>query len=102
PAALLAAAGDENPEDILFKGFEMAVFPDALDEGANQDIGYMPGRLKWLLADSLVKLGAKILNSDITGFVHKDRMLLTGDSPFAANNLGILAADELLKKVQTL
>lgn len=102
PAALLAAAVDEKPENFLFKGFEMAVFPDALDEGANQDIGYMPGRLKWLLADSLIKLGAKILNSDITGFVHKDRMLLTGDSPLAANNLGILAADELLKKVQTL
>ena len=28
----------------------MAVFPDSLDKGANQDIDYMPGKLKWLLA----------------------------------------------------
>ena len=77
----------------------MAVFPDSLDEGANQDIGYMPGKLKWLLAEKLTKLGVKIMNKDITGFVHKDRNVLTGDSPLAANNLGILAANELLDMV---
>ena len=74
----------------------MAVFPDSLDEGTNQDIGYMPGKLKWLLAEKLQKLGVKIVNKDITGLVHKDRNVLTGDSPLAANNLGILAANELL------
>ena len=30
---------------------------------------------------------------------HKDRNLLTGDSPLAANNLGILAVNELLVKM---
>ncbi|MGX2949593.1 hypothetical protein ACWIUA_01610 [Ursidibacter sp. B-7004-1] len=35
----------------------------------------------------------------ITGQVHQDRKLLTGDSPLASNNLGILAANELLKTV---
>lgn len=98
PAALLAASIGENT--FLFDGFEMAVFPDSLDEGANQEIGYMPGRLKWLLAESLEKLGVKVLNKDITGFVHKDRNVLTGDSPLAANNLGILAANELLAMVE--
>ena len=44
----------------------------------------------------LTKLEVKIMNKDITGFVHKDRNVLTGDSPLAANNLGILAANELL------
>ena len=94
PAALLAASLNETK--FLFDGFEMAVFPDSLDEGANQDIGYMPGKLKWLLAEKLQKLGVKIVNKDITGLVHKDRNVLTGDSPLAANNLGILAANELL------
>lgn len=98
PAALIAAS--LNEDKYLFDGYEIAVFPDSLDEGANQDIGYMPGRLKWLLAEKLEKLGVKIINKDITGRVHKDRNLLTGDSPLAANNLGILAADELLEMVK--
>lgn len=98
PAAFLAASIDE--EKFVFDGYEMAVFPDALDEGANQEIGYMPGRLKWLLAAKLEGLGVKVMNQDITGFVHKDRNVLTGDSPLAANNLGILAAQELLAEVQ--
>ncbi|UXN36263.1 hypothetical protein N8E87_08735 [Avibacterium paragallinarum] len=40
------------------------------------------------------------MNEGITGQVHKDRKLLIGDSPLASNNLGILAADELLKAVK--
>ena len=98
PAALLAGSIDENK--FLFDGYEMTVFPDSLDEGANQEIGYMPGKLKWLLAERLEKLGVKIINTGITGEVCKDRNVLTGDSPLAANNLGILAADELLAMVE--
>lgn len=98
PAALLAASVGE--EKFVFDGYEMAVFPDALDEGANQEIGYMPGRLKWLLAEKLASLGVKVMNDGITGYVHKDRNVLTGDSPLAANNLGVLAADELLAMVR--
>ncbi|MBO6371823.1 protein deglycase HchA [Enterococcus faecalis] len=97
PAALLAAT--LNDGDFLFDGYEMTVFPDSLDEGANQEIGYMPGLLKWRLQETLEKNGVKVLNEDITGQVHKDRNLLTGDSPLAANNLGILAANELLEMV---
>ena len=98
PAALLAGSIDENK--FLFDGYEMTVFPDSLDEGANQEIGYMPGKLKWLLADKLEKLGVKIVNTGITGEVCKDRNVLTGDSPLEANNLGILTADELLAMVE--
>lgn len=97
-AALLAAGVDEKPEDYPFNGYSICVFPDALDEGANVDIGYIPGKLQWLLAERLEKLGVKVLNEGITGQVHKDRKLLTGDSPLASNNLGILAAEELLKE----
>ncbi|WP_320949131.1 MULTISPECIES: glyoxalase III HchA [Fusobacterium] len=98
PAALLAGSIDEDK--FLFDGYKMTVFPDSLDEGANQEIGYMPGKLKWLLADKLEKLGVKIVNTGITGEVCKDRNVLTGDSPLAANNLGILTADELLAMVE--
>lgn len=98
PAALLAGAIDEK--EFLFKGYEMTVFPDSIDEGANQEIGYMPGKLKWLLAKKLGSLGVKILNEAISGQIHIDRNLITGDSPLAANNLGIVVADELLKQVK--
>lgn len=100
PAVLLAASIEEKIEDYIFRDYEISVFPDALDEGANQEIGYMPGRLKWLLAERLIELGVKIKNTDITGQVHKDRQLITGDSPLAANNLGIRAVEELLMKVE--
>lgn len=96
PAALLAAAVDENPNDYLFKGYQVCVFPDALDTGANIDIGYIPGPLPWLVGESLEKLGVEILNKEITGQVHQDRKLLTGDSPLASNNLGKHAANALL------
>lgn len=75
-------------------------FPDSLDEGANIAIGYMPGRLKKLVGKNLAALGVKILNSDITGKVHRDRTLLTGDSPLASNALGKLAAETLLAEVK--
>ncbi len=99
PAAFLAASVGEEQEDFPFKGYEICVFPDALDEGANVDIGNIPGKLQWLLAERLEELGVKVLNEGITGQVNK---VLTGDSPLALNNLGILAADELLKKVGSL
>lgn len=97
PAALLAAR--LNDGQFLFDGYQMTVFPDDLDEGINQEIGYMPGRLKWRLQESLENLGVTVLNEGITGQVHRDRNLLTGDSPLAANALGILAADTLLASV---
>ena len=96
PAALAASAIDRDASAFPFRGYELCVFPDALDEGANIDIGYMPGRLPWLVAERLEKLGMKVMNTGISGQVHKDRKLLTGDSPLAANKLGILAADELI------
>ena len=97
PACLLAPATGADGADYPFKGYEICVFPDALDEGANVDIGYIPGHLPWLLAASLEKLGVKVLNEGITGQVHRDRKLLTGDSPLASNALGRLAAEALLK-----
>ncbi|HAV4667390.1 TPA: protein deglycase HchA, partial [Acinetobacter baumannii] len=96
PASLLAAAVDEQPENYIFKDYQICVFPDSLDKGANIDIGYMPGALPWLVGENLEKLGVEILNKGITGQCHRDRKLLTGDSPLASNNLGKLAAETLL------
>lgn len=97
PASLLAA---NDAKGFPFAGYELCVFPDSLDEGANIAIGYMPGRLKKLVGKNLAALGVKILNSDITGKVHRDRTLLTGDSPLASNALGKLAAETLLAEVK--
>lgn len=91
PAALLAT-GDANP----YRGYSICAFPDALDE-KTPEIGYMPGHLTWKFGEKLKAQGFRIVNDDISGQVHKDRKLLTGDSPLAGNALGRLAADELLK-----
>jgi molecular chaperone Hsp31 and glyoxalase 3 len=101
PACLLAASVDEKPEDFIFKGYEI-VFPDALDEGADQDIGYMPGKMEWVVGERLSALGVKMLNDGISGQCHQDRKPITGDSPLASNQLGKLAAAALLQQVQTL
>ncbi|OBA78295.1 chaperone protein HchA [Mycobacterium sp. 1164966.3] len=99
PAALLAASLGE--QESPFKGYEVCVFPDALDQGPNIEIGYLPGHLQWLVADLLGKQGLTVLNDDMTGKTHQDRKLLTGDSPLASNALGRLAADALLENVGT-
>ncbi|MER6464125.1 glyoxalase III HchA [Streptomyces sp. NPDC001228] len=98
PAALLAAARgkDKSP----FDGYSMCVFPDALDTGPNLEMGYIPGPLRWLVADLLQQQGVTVTNSDITGETHQDRKLLTGDSPLASNALGLLAAEALVDTVR--
>jgi D-lactate dehydratase / protein deglycase len=97
PAALLSVSqdGKESP----FKGYSLCVFPDALDKGFNIDIGYLPGHMQWLVAERLGKQGLTVVNDDMTGKVHQDRKLLTGDSPLASNNLGLLAAATLVDAV---
>ena len=56
----------------------------------------MPGALTWAFGERLQALGVEILNKDITGKTYQDRKLITGDSPFAANNVGKAAAKALL------
>lgn len=99
PAFLLAAAVGEKPEDYIFKGYKMCVFPDSFDAKTLPEIGYIPGQLPWLLCEKLVELGVEILNDDVTGKCFVDRKLITGDSPLAANQVGKLAANALLAAV---
>lgn len=98
PAALLAASLGKN--ESPFRGYSACVFPDALDQGPNIDIGYLPDQLQWLVADRLSKEGMTVVNEDMSGKVHQDRNLLTGDSPLASNRLGRLATDALVDAIQ--
>lgn len=92
PAALLAAGKNGLKP---FDGYSIAVFPDSLDQGANVEIGYLPGKLTWALGEALRAQGLTLVNDDMKGTVHADRLLLTGDSPLAANALGKLAVEHL-------
>ena len=95
PASLLATTVDGGR--FAYEGYEMCVFPDRLDTGVNTEIGYIPGQMAWLVGEKLLQYNVKIVNTGITGQVHRDRHLLTGDSPLASNKLGKLAAEVLLE-----
>lgn len=99
PAALLSASVGEPNGGDLFRGYRICAFPDAMDK-QTPDIGYMPGPLRWFFGEKLAAMGVEIINTKIDGSTFQDRKLLTGDSPFAGNNLGKLAARALLNEVQ--
>ncbi|PHH85741.1 hypothetical protein CDD83_11236 [Cordyceps sp. RAO-2017] len=68
PACLLAAdVGKPAGAGYIYDGYELVVFPDALDREANVDIGYLPARMTWYVGEALAKLGVKALNAGITG-----------------------------------
>jgi molecular chaperone Hsp31 and glyoxalase 3 len=102
PAALLSAnVGKPEGSKFIYEGYKIVVFPDSLDTGANIDIGYIPGKMSWLVGEELRKNGVEIVNPEMTGETHRDRYVLTGDSPLASNNLGRMAAEALLEDVAT-
>ncbi|HSX66859.1 glyoxalase III HchA [Nocardioides sp.] len=93
PAALLSARDEDGKN--LFAGYSVCAFPDSFDTGPNVEIGYLPGQMTWLLSKTLQDNGINVVNDDMTGGVHRDRLVLTGDSPLAANALGKLAVETL-------
>lgn len=98
PAALLAAAKGESEEDFPFKDYEIAAFPDLFDK-ILPFFGYLPGRMPWYFNEPLKSLGMKMVNKTAGGTCHRDRKLITGDSPQAANEFGEMAARTLLKSL---
>ena len=55
-------------------------------------LGYLPGTMPYLLQARLEGLGMNtVANPSALGGTHNDRELITGDSPAAANPLGLLA-----------
>ena len=96
PSALLATTLDD--QKFLYEGYNMAVFPDAVDKQTPM-IGYLPGHMTMGLSEKLKVLGANIMNTESDNTVCLDRKLITGASPLATNELGKLAARTLLKEL---
>jgi molecular chaperone Hsp31 and glyoxalase 3 len=88
-----------NNKKFLYEGYNMAVFPDSVD---NQTplFGYLPGKMPYGLSEKLKSLGANLINTKMDKTVCLDRRLITGASPLASNELGKLAANTLLKEIK--
>ena len=86
PSTLLAAtktAGKAFP----YAGYKAVCFTAATDRFTPL-LGYLPGRMPWHPAAKLAEHGVTITNYVERGSICVDRELITGDSPFAANQLG--------------
>ena len=94
PGAFLSTTLDN--QEFLYKGYKLAVFPDSVDNKTPM-IGYLPGKMPYGLSEQLKSLGANLMNTKMDKTVCVDRKLITGSSPLASNELGKLAATELLK-----
>ncbi len=97
PGSFLTTTLDN--QKFLYEGYNMAVFPDAVDKQTPM-IGYLPGDMPTGLSEKLKSLGAKIVNTESDKTVVVDRKLITGASPLASNELGKLAANTLLKELK--
>ncbi len=95
PGAFLSTTLDN--QEFLYKGYNMAVFPDSVDRQL-PFIGYLPGKMTYGLSETLKSLGANLMNTKMDKTVCLDRKLITGASPLASNELGKLAANTLLKE----
>lgn len=96
PAALLATTLKD--QEFLYEGYQMAVFPDSVDDKTPM-IGYLPGQMPRGLSEELKRLGADVVNNKSDDTVCRDRKLITGASPLAADELGKLAAHTLLEEL---
>lgn len=94
PGSFLATALEGS--EFLYRGYNMAVFPDSVDK-MTPKIGYLPGPMPWRLAEKLEGFGVTIVNTKSDKTCCVDRHLITGASPLAANELGKLAATTLLE-----
>ena len=97
PGAFLATT--LNNQKFLYKGYKMAVFPDAVDN-KTPIFGYLPGKMTYGLSEKLKSLGVKLMNTKMDKTVCLDRKLITGSSPLASNELGKLAVKTLLNEIK--
>ena len=96
PGSFLATQLDNK--EFLYKGYNMAVFPDSVDNQTPM-MGYLPGKMPYGLSEQLKSLGVNLMNTKMDKTVCVDRKLITGSSPLASNELGKLAANTLLKEL---
>lgn len=95
PAALLSTKTGKGTS-FSYKDYKAVCFTDKTD-AFTPSIGYLPGPMPWKCQEALEKEGLEITNKSEKGDVYEDRELITGDSPNAANNLGVFAAPILVK-----
>lgn len=97
PAAYLASniEGTGRTENC-YKGYKTMCFTEASDN-SSPSVGYLPGQLPWSCQGSIEAQGLIVVNTSETGATMVDRELITGDSPKACNNVGVLAAPLLVK-----
>mmetsp|Transcript_34453 Transcript_34453/g.70480 ORF Transcript_34453/g.70480 Transcript_34453/m.70480 type:complete len:283 (-) Transcript_34453:75-923(-) len=94
PAALLATKAEEK--EFAYGGYKSVCFTDKTD-GTTPSFGYLPGQMPWKCQEALETQGIEIVNKSETGATNVDRELITGDSPNAAQNLGVVAAPILVE-----
>ena len=93
PAVFLAVKSKPHP----YSGYKIACFPDSIDK-QTPSIGYMPGKQTWYYGEKLVAdCGITIVNTGADSTFVADRKLLTGASPKACQELGLVAAQKLLE-----
>ncbi len=97
PGSFLSTTLDD--QKFIYEGYNMAVFPDAVDKQTPM-VGYLPGHMTQGLSQRLEGLGVNLMNTESDNTVCLDRKLITGASPLASNNLGVLAAKTLLKELK--
>ncbi|MDA9986562.1 protein deglycase HchA [Crocinitomicaceae bacterium] len=85
-------------QEFLYKGYNMAVFPDSVDNKTPM-FGYLPGKMPYGLSEKLKSLGVNLMNTKMDKTVCVDRRLITGSSPLASNELGKVASNTLLKEL---
>jgi len=98
PSAYLSTAleGAGGNGECAYKGYKTMCFTDKTD-AFTPSVGYLPGPMPWKCQESIEAKGVVVVNEKETGAVTTDRELITGDSPDAAHNLGVLAAPLLVK-----
>lgn len=90
PGTLLSTEKVDG-KGFAYDGYKSCCFTDATDSFTPL-IGYLPGKMPWKPQSKLSSKGLKIQNRTETGYTYQFKELITGDSPNAANNLGIMAA----------
>lgn len=97
PSVYLSTCLDGTGQsECAYKGYKTMCFTDKTD-AFTPTVGYLPGPMPWKVQEAIEAKGVIVVNQSETGAVTHDRELITGDSPDAANNLGMYAAPMLVK-----
>jgi molecular chaperone Hsp31 and glyoxalase 3 len=97
PSVLLSTCLEgTGRSECAHSGYKTMCFTDKTD-AFTPHVGYLPGPMPWKCEEAISAKGLTVVNTKETGAAMVDRELITGDSPDAANNLGILAAPLMVK-----